>query len=125
MKRIFLALLVLALPLAAAAAGKTHMKTGGQDCAECHGNQEQVWLQGTHGVMGVKCVVCHGSPEKNFIPKPGPDRCRGCHEEQVVDVEKKLAAKDRTCFFCHENHSVAVKDPAKGKAGFHRQGGAK
>ena len=27
------------------------------------------WQDGKHGVMGVKCVVCHGSTDKNFIGK--------------------------------------------------------
>src|SRR5574337_350507 len=101
MKRMLLVLLALVLPLAAAAAGKTHMKTNGQECSECHSGQEKAWLDGKHGLMNVKCVVCHGSPEENFTPKPGLNRCRGCHGEKVADVDKK-PAKDRTCFVCHD-----------------------
>jgi predicted CXXCH cytochrome family protein len=75
--------------------------------------------------MNVKCVVCHGSPEENFVAKPALNRCRGCHGEMVADVEKKLPAKQRTCFLCHEHHTVAVKEAAaKEKSGFHREGGA-
>ena len=125
MKRVFLVLLALILPLAASAAGKTHVKTDGQECAECHAREEQVWLSGKHGLMGVKCVVCHGSPEENFAFRPGLSRCRGCHGEQVADVEKKFSQKDRTCFLCHDQHTVAVKESAKNKAGFHGQGGGK
>lgn len=125
MKTWIVVMLMVLLPALAPAASKTHMKTDGQDCAECHSGQEQVWLGGKHGLMNVKCVVCHGSPEENFAPKPGPMRCRGCHGEKVADVEKKLAAKDRTCFRCHENHTVAVKaSAAQTKSGFHAQGGA-
>ncbi|MDH4164002.1 MAG: hypothetical protein OEW15_15135 [Nitrospirota bacterium] len=124
MKRFVLVLLMLVLPISAYSAGKTHMKTDGQDCVECHGNQEQVWLDGKHGLMNVKCVVCHGNPEQNFAPKPGLSRCRGCHAEKVADVEKKLSAKERTCFLCHDNHRVTVKDTAKVKSGFHQEGGA-
>lgn len=125
MKRILWIVLALALPLAAIAANKAHIKTEGQECGECHANQEQVWLEGKHGLMNVKCVVCHGSPDENFTFKPGLPRCRGCHAEQVLDVEKKLAPKDRTCFLCHENHAVTVKTSAKDKSGFHGQGGPK
>jgi hypothetical protein len=125
MKRMLVILIALALPFAAAAAGKTHMKTDGQDCSECHAAQEKVWLEGKHGLMNVKCVVCHGSPEENFASTPGLSRCRGCHGEQVLQVEKKLTTKNRTCFLCHDHHTVAVKEPAKAKAGFHGRGGAK
>lgn len=124
MKRILLILLALALPIAAAAAGKPHMKTDNKDCVECHSTQEQVWLDGKHGLMNVKCVVCHGSPEENFSPKSTMERCRGCHAEKVADVEKKLSAKERSCFLCHENHLVTVKATAKIKSGFHQEGGA-
>jgi hypothetical protein len=125
MKLWVVVLLMFTLPLAAVAAGKKHMKTDGQECAECHADQEKVWLEGKHGLMNVKCVVCHGSPEENFAPKPGLNRCRGCHGEKVQDVEKKLSAKDRTCFLCHDNHTVTLKESAKTKAGFHAQGEAK
>jgi hypothetical protein len=118
-------LVALVLPTAAFAAGKTHLKTDGQECSECHGKQEQVWLEGKHGLMNVKCVVCHGSPEENFAARPGLARCRGCHGEQVADVEKRLPAKNRSCFSCHDNHAVSLKDAASGKAGFHGRGGVK
>lgn len=123
MKRLLLVVLLIALPLAAAAAGKTHMKTDSRDCSECHGNQEKIWLEGKHGLMNVKCVVCHGSPEENFTAKPGLARCRGCHGEQVADVKKKLP--ETNCFFCHDNHTVRLKSGAADRAGFHGQGGAK
>lgn len=124
MKRMLLVLLALALPIVAVAAGKPHMKTADQDCAECHATQEQVWLDGKHGLLNVKCVVCHGNPEQNFDPKPGMNRCRGCHAEKVADVEKKLSPKERSCFLCHDNHRVTVKATAKIKSGFHQEGGA-
>src|SRR5574341_789639 len=64
MKTWIVVMLMVLLPVLAPAAAKTHMKTDGQDCAECHSVQEQVWLGGKHGLMNVKCVVCHGSPEE-------------------------------------------------------------
>ncbi len=124
MKRILIVLLALALPIAAVAAGKQHIKTADQDCIECHATQEQVWLDSKHGMLGVKCVVCHGSPEQNFDPKPGMNRCRGCHAGQVADVKKNLSPKERSCFVCHEGHRVTVRADAKIKSGFHKEGGA-
>lgn len=125
MKKIVLIVLALVLPIAAAAASKQHMKTAGQDCEECHVDQEKIWMDGKHGLMGVKCVVCHGSPEVNFAAKPGLARCRGCHGDEVASVQKKLPAKEQTCFLCHEHHTVAVKESAKSRTGFHGQGGGK
>jgi hypothetical protein len=121
---LIVALLSLVLPVDSAAAGKPHVKTENQECEECHSSQEKVWLGGKHGLMGVKCVVCHGSPEQNFVPKPGVDRCRGCHEAEVSTVTM-LPAKDQACFLCHDHHTDALKESAKNKAGFHRRGGAK
>lgn len=117
---LFLMFAIAAVPVSA---GKPHMKTEGQECAECHNSQEQVWLNGKHGLMNVKCVVCHGSPEETFTAKPGITKCRGCHSDKVMDVEKKLMGKERTCFLCHDNHTVAVKAAASSKSGFHVQGG--
>lgn len=125
MKRILIVLLALVFPIAAFGAGKTHMKTDSQDCEECHVDQAKVWMEGKHGLMNVKCVVCHGSPEINFAPKPGMDRCRGCHGDQVASVQKQLPAKEQTCFLCHEHHTVAVKESAMKRTGFHGQGGGK
>lgn len=125
MNKILLVLLALFLPIAAFGAGKPHIKTDGQDCEECHVDQGKVWMDGKHGLMGVKCVVCHGSPEVNFTAKPGLARCRGCHGDAVASVKKRLSAREQTCFLCHEHHTVAVKESAKTKTGFHGQGGEK
>jgi hypothetical protein len=126
MRKLMVILLLLILPAAVSAAEKKHVKTSAdQECSECHIDQARVWLEGAHGLMGVKCVVCHGSPEVNFTIKPGVDRCRGCHGDAVADIQKKLPAKEQTCFLCHEHHTVAVKESAKNRTGFHGQGGGK
>lgn len=110
MKRLIAFLVILCLPVYAAALEKKHIKTSeDQECSECHTNQTELWNSGKHGLMNVKCVVCHGSPENNFHAKPGIDRCRGCHGEKVADVEKKLAPRERKCTLCHELHSVKSK----------------
>jgi len=116
----------LVVPALASGAAKKHPREAvGQECTECHTDQEKIWEAGKHGLMGVKCVVCHGSPEKNFAPKPALTRCRGCHSDQVGQVEKARNPKERTCFRCHDHHSVAASEAAvKQSSGFHRQGGA-
>ena len=127
-RRVFLTgclLLGLAIPAPAAAVTKHPKAAAGQECVECHASQEEVWLSGKHGLMGVKCVVCHGSPEKNFAPKPPLSRCRGCHGDQVLQVAAARKAKERTCFRCHDHHTVAATETAISQySGFHRQGGA-
>lgn len=116
MKHLILISFLLFLPAAVTAKEKQHMKTpADQECSECHAGQAGVWQDGMHGLMNVKCVVCHGSIDKNFVPKPDIYKCRGCHGDQVKDVEDKLPSKARNCFLCHDHHSV--------KAGFHTKGG--
>ena len=113
------------LPGLALAAEKHQAPPGDQECVECHDEQAKVWLSGKHGLMNVKCVVCHGDPETNFVAKPTMSRCRGCHADQVSDVEKKQSAERQSCFVCHDNHTVAPTGAAaKDNKGFH-QGGAK
>ena len=46
---------------------------------EVHGE----WYQSQHGMMNVKCFVCHGSTGEDFTKNPSADRCVGCHADQV------------------------------------------
>ena len=115
MKRLFIIFLILALPIMVAAKEKGHIKTPEtQECAECHKSQAEAWQNGKHEVMGVKCIVCHGSTEKNFVAKPDIYKCRACHGEKVRDVEKKLHPKLKNCFLCHDAHSVTLRFHTKG-----------
>jgi hypothetical protein len=93
-----------------------------RECSECHVQQQQSWQGGAHGLMGVKCVVCHGSLETSFARDPGVTKCRGCHAEKI-DTVKKPAEKDKKCSLCHDSHTVMLKASGIDKAGFHRQGG--
>jgi len=116
MKKFLIVFLVLVLPVAVTAKDKKHIKTmEEQECSECHANEAQLWESGKHGLMNVKCVVCHGSTDKNFTAKPDIYRCNGCHWEKVADVEKKLIKQERKCTLCHTLHSVKSK--------FHSEGG--
>jgi hypothetical protein len=112
----YLVFVILLPTISLAAAQKKHPPVPvDQECSDCHSTQAQVWQDGMHGLMNVKCVVCHDSADKNFIAKTDIYKCRGCHGEQVKDVEDKLPAKARNCFLCHDHHSV--------KAVFHTKGG--
>lgn len=127
MNRVFIIILLLiAVPIAVFAAqpNKKHRATDNQECADCHIDQGEVWLYGKHGLMNVKCVVCHGSPEENFVAKPAMARCRGCHGDKVADVDA-TRGKIKTCFVCHDHHTVALIPSATVKTGFHSQGGSK
>ena len=120
MKKVLILLLVLMLPLPAIAAkgqaSKKHPETKAeQECTACHDKATQVWESGKHGLMGVKCVVCHGSPERNFTPKPGAVRCRGCHGDKVAEIEKRLPKQD--CSICHDHHNETLR--------FHQSEGGK
>ena len=107
---------MLTIPIAAIAKEKKHVKTSvEQECSECHVSEAQLWEGGKHGLMNVKCVVCHGSTDEHFVAKPDIHKCSGCHWEKVMDVEKKLPPKVRKCSLCHALHSVKHK--------FHTEGG--
>ena len=115
MKKLIILIVVLVLPAAVLAKAKTHIKTSeDQECYECHGTQMQTWQDGKHGLMNVRCVVCHGSTEKNFTAKPDIYKCRGCHGEKVSDVEKRLPKAVQSCFLCHDHHAVTMKFHDKG-----------
>ncbi len=115
-KALIIGLILVFIPSIALTKEKRHIKTlEDQECSECHPDQLQAWQDGKHGLMNVKCVVCHGSTDKNFIARPDIYRCRGCHGEKVKDIEKRLPLKVRSCFLCHDPHSLAAK--------FHKEGG--
>ncbi len=123
MKRLIaLIFILLFLPATTGAKEKTHVATAeDQECSECHADQEKAWFEGKHGLMNVKCVVCHGSPDKNFTPNPDITRCRGCHGEQVDQAMKKTVQAEKTCSPCHDHHSLVVKTVPK--TPFHAKGG--
>ena len=105
-----------------ASAAKLHpVVPAEQDCAECHGDQEKVWFDGKHGLMNVKCIICHGATDKNFTNKPGIAACRGCHAEQVTQAQKSKNKEGKSCFTCHEGHALTAKGSATGS--YHAKGG--
>ena len=112
MKKIFIIVLIIsfALPINIYAKGKKHIKIPmDQSCSECHAGENDVWESGKHGLMGVKCVVCHGDLDKNFVAMPGPERCEGCHSEQVEGNAEGHKMKQNNCWTCHDGHSLKQK----------------
>lgn len=105
---------LIMVPAMAAWAGGKHIKTDGQDCAECHDAQAKVWFENKHGLMNVKCVICHGSTEQNFTVSPDIYKCRGCHAEQVTQAVELLGEKKASCMVCHDPHAVTVSFHSKG-----------
>jgi hypothetical protein len=116
--------LVLALALAAApaAARERHPPVSAADAAEaceaCHEKTTPAvvreWAAGRHGLLLVKCFVCHGSTGKDFALRAGADRCAGCHPAEVASAAAILPAKAgggasaKGCFSCHSPHSLAA-----------------
>lgn len=128
MKRTLTVLLGLALIIQAQTAlgaeNKQHPAIPGeQDCSECHTGQEKAWFAGKHGLMGVKCIVCHGSTEKNFTSNPGLAACRGCHADQVAQVMKGRGKETKKCVTCHDRHELTVKSGTVNP--YHAQGDKK
>lgn len=99
-----------------------HLDVPGQyaDCVTCHAKTtpmvSQDWRDSKHGVMLVKCVVCHGEPDgKGSIPfevKPDPMLiCARCHDPAI----KKMVAKygdNLDCNTCHPHHQNAMHGDA-------------
>lgn len=82
------------------------------DCVSCHAKatpkSTQDWLESKHGVMLVKCVVCHGEPDgKGSVPferNPDPKRiCAQCHEPAMKRMEDKYGS-ELECNSCHPHH---------------------
>jgi hypothetical protein len=90
------------------------------DCYECHLKATpkiaQDWYESKHGVMLVKCFVCHGQPDgKGSVPyMVNPDvnaTCRKCHDPSI----KKMVAKyglDPDCNTCHPFHQNSLHHEA-------------
>jgi hypothetical protein len=90
-----------------------------ETCDGCHAeltpDAHAAWYESRHGLMGVKCVVCHGSVGPGFSRKPAADRCGGCHGEKAAQVAAGGFFKGKGCFTCHPPHALAPhRAPAGG-----------
>jgi hypothetical protein len=85
---------------------------GYEDCLSCHvkvtAQVTQDWQESKHGIMLVKCVVCHGEPDgKGSIPFAArPDRdliCTRCHDPAMQRMTAKFGG-GLDCNVCHPRH---------------------
>ncbi len=90
------------------------------DCYECHLKSTpkvaQDWLESKHGVMLVKCFVCHGQPDgKGSVPwalNPDVDTtCRKCHDPSIVKMKQKYGVA-LNCSQCHPFHNNSLHHQA-------------
>lgn len=100
----------------------THLETtdSASDCYECHSKATPKvaldWFESKHGVMLVKCFVCHGQPDgKGSIPfSVNPDvdaTCRKCHDPSIQMMEKKYGLNPE-CNSCHPFHNNSLHHKA-------------
>lgn len=90
------------------------------DCYACHVKTTpkiaQDWYEGKHGVLLVKCFVCHGQPDGKgsvaFSANPDPDTvCRKCHDPAVNRMEEKYGLRPQ-CNDCHPYHQNSIHHEA-------------
>ncbi|MDR2745597.1 MAG: hypothetical protein LBB66_10465 [Desulfovibrio sp.] len=90
------------------------------DCVSCHAKSTaratQDWKESKHGVMLVKCVVCHGEPDgKGSIPfsaNPDPAKiCAGCHDPAMQRMAAKFGG-NADCNICHPRHQNPLHSDA-------------
>jgi len=77
-----------------------------QSCGDCHSEEFSDWQSSKHGRALVKCLVCHGAVDSNFIPRPTAARCLACHGEIVHHLGDGTPTKGKSCFDCHSQHRL-------------------
>jgi hypothetical protein len=86
------------------------------DCYACHAKMTPKlahdWYQSKHGLMLVKCFVCHGQPDgMGSIPFTAyPDQrtvCRKCHDPAIQHAEENFGV-DLDCNRCHPFHQNSL-----------------
>ena len=123
---VFLAMACIVLSLAALADDRAaelteHMEVEATDtCDGCHAEItpeiHQEWFDSKHGVLNVKCFVCHGAIGEDFMFKPSPDRCVGCHFEQVESLATPFM-EGKNCFSCHPPHELSPHSASSDQGG--------
>jgi len=85
-----------------------------QQCSDCHSEESSAWQSSKHGQALVKCLVCHGAVESDFIPKPTAARCLACHGENVAHLNDSPPTKGKSCFDCHAPHALKAHSHTEG-----------
>lgn len=87
-------------------------------CLDCHVIQTpkivKDWAESKHGYFNVKCFVCHGTHDQDFVRQPTPERCRACHAQEVADYkaskhDNSKNFKAPTCKSCHPMHTFSLQ----------------
>lgn len=87
-----------------------------QECSDCHEDEFNQWQSSRHGLNQVKCLVCHGSVQENFIAKPSPARCEACHDQKFAQLKSDPFMKGKSCFTCHPPHTLRPHPTAASEA---------
>ncbi len=85
------------------------------DCYECHLKSTpkvaQDWYESKHGLMLVKCYVCHGQPDgKGAVPfalTPEVSICRECHDSSITNLVHNYGL-ETNCVLCHPFHQNSI-----------------
>ncbi len=94
------------------------------DCYECHKlatpRIAQNWLESKHGVVLMKCFVCHGEPGgKGSVPftvSPDPAICSKCHDPAMQRMKTKYGVRAKDCYSCHPFHQNSLHHDAYAKS---------
>ncbi len=94
------------------------------DCYECHKlatpRIAQNWQESKHGVVLMKCFVCHGEPGgKGSVPftvSPDPVICSKCHDPAMQRMKEKFGVKAQQCYSCHPFHQNSLHHDAYSKS---------
>ena len=90
------------------------------DCYSCHVKSTpkvaQDWYESKHGIMLVKCVVCHGQPDNKgavpFSKNPAVEtESKKCHDPAIARMEVKFGL-DLNCSQCHPYHNNSIHHDA-------------
>jgi hypothetical protein len=99
------------------------------DCYECHKKATPIiaenWYESKHGVVLMKCFVCHGQPDgKGSVPwavVPSPKAvCQKCHDPAMKRMEKKFGLEP-DCYTCHPFHQNSLHHDAYKKSASKKQ----
>lgn len=99
------------------------------DCYECHKKATpkiaQDWYESKHGVVLMKCFVCHGQPDgKGSVPwsvvPPPKAVCQKCHDPAMKRMERKYGLKP-DCYMCHPFHQNSLHHDAYKKSASKKQ----